>query len=700
MKLYKQLSSYTREIHRDIHSAVSLELDNAKKDYISNETFYKRTIYFMSFLIFLECFIFILLSIILINSISKRLNNHLEFAKEIACGKLDSTIKVDSNDEIGVLGKTLNTAFNNTKKLMNEIKDSEKQLKIKIEELSTVQNQLKIDKERYELAVEGANDGIWDIDLLNNTIYISNKCKYLLDIDKSENTFDLAYCHELFYKFLDKSSFKNYVKNLIEKQIHICYKEFKYLDSEGKEKIFLLRGKIIWDENKKPYRMAGSITDVTTERKANEKAKYLAYYNKLLGIPNMTYLLNNLPEYIEYTPKDNIGAILALDIDNFKSINEVYNRKIGDETLKFIANRLKYFSSEDKIFSLNGDNFIIYCNKFNTKEQIEKYVQNLIDIFKNPFVIKNNDIYLSISIGISCYPEDSTDPNALIKNAEIALRYCKEKNKNSYNFYNPSMEFETKEKILIKSRLVKAIINKEFQLYYQPKINLKNNKIDGMETLVRWIHPLKGLILPSNFIPIAEESGLIVPIGKFVLKEACRQNKYWQDKGLSPLKVAVNISAKQIQQDDFVDIVKNVLKSTNLSSKYLELEVTESTIMSNFDLSVSKLQELKNLGIRISLDDFGTGYSSLNYLRRLPIDSIKIDKSFIDNITKIEKDKFITSSLIDLAHGLNLTVVAEGVETEAQLNILKEFNCDIIQGYLFSKPLDKEGFEKIAMQFF
>ena len=432
-------------------------------------------------------------------------------------------------------------------------------------------------------------------------------------------------------------------------------------------------------------------------QKSEETISALAYNNPITGIRNRNYLLKNMPTILKNLENSNQqGALFRINIDNFKIINDTLGHSVGDVFLikvsKILIDLLK---NHELLCHLGADEFSFFIPDISDINEIKALSKKLLNIFRHPITAKGYEIpYTTISLGISLYPSHGKDIESLFRNADIALNDAKNCGKNTYKIFDEAMNLRMSEKLQLENSLRQAVDNNEFEVYYQPKVDVKTGKTISMEALVRWISPTLGFVSPVKFIPLAEETGLIHPIGEFVLRESCRQNKIWHEKGFNTLKVAVNLSGKQLKHQNLIPIVANILKETSLEPEWLELEITESILMDNFQKNIIILDKLKNMGINIYLDDFGTGYSSLNYLRKLPIDFIKIDKSFIDEITINSKDSFIASSLIDLAHGINLSVVAEGVETSEQLNLLKSYGCDEIQGYYFSKPLNANDFER------
>ncbi|HEX2548734.1 MAG TPA: EAL domain-containing protein, partial [Gammaproteobacteria bacterium] len=383
-------------------------------------------------------------------------------------------------------------------------------------------------------------------------------------------------------------------------------------------------------------------------------------------------------------------ALMFLDLDRFKLINDSLSHAVGDELLNVTADRLQaIMRGEDIVARLGGDEFVVVINNLSEKSQALIKAKQIQDVFQEPFKISGREVNVTSSIGVSIYPEDGQTVDVLLRNADSAMYRAKELGANNFQFYTKDMNAHTLEKLEKETELHNAIANNELVLSYQPQFDLTENKMVAVEALVRWNHPKKGILLPIDFIPLAEETGLIVSIGEWVLRKACKENKKWQEEGLPPIRIAVNVTLQQFKQQNLVELVKEVLAETKLSPEYLELELTENVIISSKEV-MRTVTALKDLGITIAIDDFGTGYSSLSYLKRIPLDRLKIDSSFIQHIQSKSDDDVIVRAVIAMAKSLDLEVLAEGVETENQLNFLKKNNCGEIQGFYFSRPLTEE----------
>ena len=420
-----------------------------------------------------------------------------------------------------------------------------------------------------------------------------------------------------------------------------------------------------------------------------------AYFDPVTGLTNKILFNDRLNQNIHHADrnKENIG-VLFIDLDNFKYVNDSMGHTAGDRLLKIVAERLNNcLRKTDTVARWGGDEFSIILPKIKNVKDISLLCHRILQNELTNIILDNQELRITASIGIALFPQDGDSVEALIQNADTAMYKAKEKGKNQFRFFKPKMNIDIKERVSNESNLYKAIKNEEFILLFQPQINLKDNKLIGFEALIRWNSPDKGVLAPYKFIPIAEETNLIIPLGQWIIEETCKQNKKWHDMGYK-LTCAVNISAKQFVKSNLVNIIKTVLKKTNLKPEYLELELTETILMENIDKTLTILNELKKMGVKVSIDDFGTGYSSLSYLKKFPIDTLKIDQSFISTIRESKDDQSATIAniVIDLGHKLGMNVIAEGVETKEQVDFLKKYACDKIQGYIISEPVNEIEF--------
>ena len=441
--------------------------------------------------------------------------------------------------------------------------------------------------------------------------------------------------------------------------------------------------------------------EVLEHEKTQEQIKYIAYHDTLTGLPNRNLLNELLVHSITLAERNNkCMAVLFLDIDGFKMINDSKGHGMGDQILQEVAERLlKTLRKSDVIARHGGDEFIVIIEELDNCSGVELIANKIINCFQEPFHLENQDYFLTTSVGVAVYPADGQTPDMLIKNADIAMYKAKENGKNQYLFCTPVMKDVANETMELSTNLYRAIEKNEFELYYQPQLSCHNNQIMGVEALIRWRHPVMGLISPAKFIPIAEKTGLILPIGEWVLRTACQQNKKWQEQGLPKIRMGVNLSLRQFHNNDLLNLVESVLKETKLAPQYLELEITETIAMKEKSYIINTLNAFRQIGVSIAIDDFGTEYSSLSYLKHLPVDRLKVAMQFIRGIGIDHKDEALAKGIIVLAKSIGMNVIAEGVETKEQLEFLKNHNCDEIQGYYFFKPLIEAEMTKLLITY-
>jgi diguanylate cyclase (GGDEF)-like protein/PAS domain S-box-containing protein len=438
--------------------------------------------------------------------------------------------------------------------------------------------------------------------------------------------------------------------------------------------------------------------DVSAARAASLRMSHLAEHDSLTDLPNRLLLNDRLTHAIAGAHRSrNKLSVLFLDLDRFKPINDSFGHAIGDRLLQSVAKRLlASVRASDTVCRIGGDEFVIVLSELVHERHATISADKILAALNTPHRIDQHDVDVSACIGIATYPDDGADAEALIKNADFAMYCAKERGPNNFQYFKRSMNERAVERQSLEYGLRHAIERRQFELHYQPKLNLASGAIAGAEALIRWRHPQLGLISPAKFIPIAEESGLIVPIGRWVLGEACRQVRAWQcNPRLAPVRISVNISAVELRSKDFASRVRAILRETELEPRYLELELTETFLMQNSKTTAAVLQGLKEIGVKLALDDFGTGFSSLSYLKRFPIDALKIDRSFVRDLTKDADDASIVRAVISMGKSLNMQVLAEGVETQAQLEFLQELSCPEGQGYYFSQPVIATKFSKL-----
>jgi diguanylate cyclase (GGDEF)-like protein len=432
--------------------------------------------------------------------------------------------------------------------------------------------------------------------------------------------------------------------------------------------------------------------------RAEATVEHQAHYDLLTNLPNRTTFHDRLTVALAQAGRNRkMLAVLFVDLDRFKTIVDTLGHTMGDQLLRSVAERLgEHLEAGDTLARLGGDEFVILLPHINRTDRAVRVAQRILEAIKPPFHFGNQELHVTMSIGITLYPYDGEDVDTLLKNADTALYRAKEQGRNNYQLYTPAMNARAFERLALENSLRKALERNEFSLYYQPQIDMRSGVIVGVEALLRWQHPDLGIVYPSEFISIAEETGLIMKLGEWVTHTACAQNQAWQKAGLPAMTMAVNLSSRQFQQQDLVENVAKTLKETGLAPRWLEMEITEGIAMQNADYTNVLLRGLKEMGIRVALDDFGPGYSSLSYLKKFPIDTLKIDQSFVRDLNTDPNDAAIANAVIVLAHSLKLKVVAEGVETVEQETFLRGHQCDAYQGFLFSAPLPADSFEMLV----
>jgi len=439
------------------------------------------------------------------------------------------------------------------------------------------------------------------------------------------------------------------------------------------------------------------VLSIEQRKQAEDRIRHLAYHDALTGLPNRALMQDRLGAALAQARRHNrMLALLFLDLDRFKQINDVEGHAVGDHVLQGVAERLKGIVRDaDTVARVGGDEFTVLLPEISLAQDAVSVADRILQDLRQPVTVDHREFHATTSMGIAFYPDDAEEADSLLRCADIAMYRAKEQGRDNYQFHTPAMSAQLAERLTVENDLRRALERNEFVVYYQPQVDIGNQQIVGVEALVRWQHPSRGLMLPAEFIPVAEDSGLIVPLGEWVLRTACAQAKAWQEAGLPAVPLAVNLSGRQFQQRNLAAMVDRALKETSLEPSYLQLEVTESVVMHDMDFTVATLDKLKAMGIQIAIDDFGSGHSSLNYLKRLPIDLVKIDRSFVRDLPTDLSDVAIVGSVVAMTRELNLKVVAEGVETEEQLAFLKDRRCDVAQGFLFSRPVPPDTIERI-----
>lgn len=589
---------------------------------------------------------------------------------------------------------------------INGVPSGMRGIAVDVTSLIKAERAIRESEEKFRSMIESSSEVIAIVDTNGTLTYLSQSLIRITGYHPEElletQAFDLIHDD-------DRERILNLFNSAIREKIKHVIVGFRYKHKSGKWLYVEATATNLVDDPKINGLLL-NMRDVTDRKKAEddrkkaeEKAIYHELHDPMTGLPNREMLFKRIDSEIlkaqtnrrkKEKSKDHMFAVMCLGLDKFKNINDMYGPTIGDKLLKKIGSRLKkIFRDNDLVSRLSGDRFMILFSDISGQDDIAEIVQKTFEVFTDSFVIGDNDFKITSSIGVCLYPNDGYNKELLIKNSESAMYLAKEEGRNTYRLFDAKMNAEMLYRLRIEKDLEKAIVQNKLQPYFQPKVSM-DGAIKGMESLIRWIPSNEEEpVLPSMFIPIAEKNGIIINIGHLMLFQACSLNKKWQDAGYPKVPISINISCVQFKQHNLVLNIKDVLRQTGLSPEYLELEITESGIMENEELSIRKLNEIHDMGVKISIDDFGTGYSSLSKLKDYPVDTLKIDRSFIKNLPCDKKSSTLTTTIIDLAHNLGFDVVAEGVETKEQLDFLIKHNCDYFQGYYFSKPVPASEFE-------
>ena len=588
--------------------------------------------------------------------------------------------------------------------LQTSINQLEIQQKIKeLNDAKAINQEL---QDRTDLALRGSGVSVLDWDFMKKTSYISPSWKEMLGYKDSE----LANSYTTWRSLVHKEDLQEVLKSLkllqhnnnkknsgmFETTHRLRHKDGHYVWIYGKALIFYNDNKLI--------RMIGTHTDISKQKESSQKIerqqnelKHLAQHDTLTGLPNRLLFNDRLIQAMNKAQRSHTTmALFFIDLDRFKEINDSLGHEVGDLVLQEVTQRIiKSTRLDDKLARLGGDEFTVIIEGLDKGEDASYLAQKIVTILAQPISINGTKLYVTSSIGISLYPDDGDSASELLKYADSAMYKAKDEGRNNYQFYKREMTELALERIIMEASLRDAIKNEEFVVYYQPQVNAKENRLIGMEALVRWKHPTLGLIPPNKFIPLAEVTGLIVELDRYVMKTAMNQLSLWQKKGYKPGKLALNLAIKQLRQKDFVKMFTTLIQTTHCQAECLELEITESQIMTNPEAAIKSLKELSALNIELAIDDFGTGYSSLSYLKKLPINKLKIDQSFVKNLPYDDEDASIAKAVIALAQSLKLRLIAEGVETLEQKEFLVQNGCNNIQGYFYSKPIPADEFENL-----
>lgn len=558
---------------------------------------------------------------------------------------------------------------------------------------------LKESEERYALAALGANDGLWDWNLKSNSAYYSSRFKSMLgfkEFELDDTTFDM------FNRVHPDDNER--VKAMLNTHIDGITPHFesvhRILHKDGSYRWVLSRGIALRNSFGSAYRVAGSITDITAHRLAEEQLLYSAFHDSLTGLPNRVLFIERLRLSIERAKRhhEQVFSVLFMDLDRFKVINDSLGHTVGDQLLVAIARRLESIVTEgDTVARFGGDEFAILVDGLKDTNAALQIAENVQHGLMASFHLVGHEVFTSASIGIAISSTGYLQPEDFLRDADTAMFRAKALGRARHVMFDTAMHARAMMVFRLETDLRRALDREEFRLHYQPIVSLKTGRIVGFEALIRWVHRQRGMVFPGEFIPVAEETSLIVPIGRWVLKEACRQLKVWQEQFplMNHLTMSVNLSGKQFSQPDLIEQISQVFQETSLESRFLKVELTESMIMENAESAITMLNKLRSLNIQVQIDDFGTGYSSLSYLHRFPINTLKIDRSFVSRIGLEEENWEIAQTIVTLARNLNMDVIAEGIETSEQLNKLRMLDCDYGQGYFFSKPIAPESVNEL-----
>ncbi len=564
-------------------------------------------------------------------------------------------------------------------------------------------------EDRLAKAQRLARLGNWEWDLKSSELHWSEEMYHLFGIDpgnwKPSRDSQLERVHPG-----DKETVSRALVEAL-RNVRPYSLDFRIALPDGAERFVHEEAEVFFDQNGGAIRMIGTTQDISERKQVEGQIRLLAYYDGLTLLPNRRLFMEKLDLALENARRrEGSLAVLFLDLDRFKQINDTLGHGAGDRLLQGVAERLRKclrssdavargeaLGATDDVARLGGDEFIVIITNITRGEDAARVARRVQEALEQPFKLDENEVFATASIGISIFPQDGTDLETLLKNADAALYHAKDAGRSNYQFYSKSMNAAALQRLTLENKLRRALEREEFQLFYQPQIDVRSWSIIGAEALIRWRHPNLGLVQPVEFIGLAEETGLILAIGEWVLRTACAQAKAWQDAGHGPLVMAVNISGRQFRGKSLVQTIGQIIAASGIDPRRLELEITESVLMRSVDETVNTLKALRAMGPRIAVDDFGTGYSSLSYLRRFPIDTLKLDQSFIQDSVKDRGTAAIVAGVIDMAHGLGLEVIAEGVETAEQRTLLFQDGCHIMQGYLFGRPVPAQEFEQLLV---
>jgi len=613
-------------------------------------------------------------------------------------GSLEHLCDYDGKDEFGELAATYNEMVKklgdsdqHINVISKELENTKKELEDNSWALEKSQEALEITEERYKITLEAIDEGIWEYNLLTQEFVATQNLNSILGMEIEEKNI---------ITIIEEIMEKQYVQPFISKIQRCILGETRDFTQEipvavsGNKKWLLCKGHAVNGDYERNKKLIGILTDITDNKQNEEQVKRLSYFDGLTGCLNKATFVESLDAWLSAKDFSQNSVLLFIDLDNFKRINDALGHDIGDKILNYVGTMLRNVLPQEAIVGrFGGDEFVVFCPKIKDMDGVHELIYDVFSYFRHKLEFGKVKVHVTCSMGVAICPVDGEDSAMLLKNADTAMYKAKNEGKNSYSFYTPAMTEQLDRRLLIEEALREAVGKNSYRLQYQPIVDAKTKKTIGCEALVRMVDSELGFVSPGEFIPIAEETALIIETGDWVLENALYALKAYHDEGFDDFYMNINVSSMQIKEASFLEKLKRKIEKIKVPTQFIKLEVTESVLIADLKASMELFNEVKAMGIKIALDDFGTGYSSLNYLRNIPLDILKIDKCFIDEITTSKVLSEIVDSIINMAHALDITVVAEGVEDYNQYELLRNKGCDLIQGYYFSKPLEQKSLE-------
>ncbi len=600
----------------------------------------------------------------------------------------------ESNDELVRHMLNLRIAKEEAETQAESYRELAENLETAKDELEGAAEAVEESERRYRILAENSPVGIWQISVDGYTLYMNAAMRNIFEVPEDLEALRGVTCDQLVSEENAEAM----------RQAHETWIQGDLAEIEvrargrgsGELRYLVVSGAPILSAGGIAQSILVTVTDITARKKVEERAEYLAQHDTVTELPNRALFKDRLQQSVAIARRRDVPmAVLFVDLDNFKDVNDTLGHQAGDDMLRQVAHRLMQCVREtDTAARLGGDEFAIIASELRAIDDVTILARRMLQAMSTPFTIHGQEVHSGASIGVTIFPDDSDNADQLLTYADLALYHAKGAGKGTYQFYNQQMGDAIHKRKALEGDMRKAVANKGFQLFYQPQIDLKTGKVIGCEALIRWPHAERGMVSPGDFIPLAESTGLIVPIGEWVMVEACEQARRWLDEGIEGVRMGVNLSALQFRRVDLVTLTQSILRDTGLDPSQLELELTESMVMDDTDSAVDIMRGLNGLGVALAIDDFGTGFSSLSYLKKFPVERLKIDQSFVRDVTDDPDDAAIATTIINLAHSLNMNVIAEGAETTAQASFLQQEHCDDAQGYLFGKPMPEDEFRK------